>query len=223
MIIIAGHRKGGVGKTFTACSLAAFLAGKGSSVLLVDMDKTNSSREWSAIRDENGTTPPIPCVSSSRDVRAIVDLSTKYDAVIVDVGANDVDTLAKLAKVCDLWLLPTDVGQAGLSDTHKIYTAFREADDLHKDGQIPIMTFLSRSTTNTRSSEPADARAFLLQTCPGITILESQIAERAGYRYAGKLGLGGTELTGDHSKAANEMKTFFNEVFSLLNTWKKTK
>lgn len=51
--------KGGVGKSVTACNLAAELAAKSKSVLVVDLDKQGNTSKFFGVADYDR-----PCVSS---------------------------------------------------------------------------------------------------------------------------------------------------------------
>jgi chromosome partitioning protein len=217
-IVIVGHRKGGVSKSFTAASLAAYLAKQELSVIVVDMDQNQSSIDWGLIRESHNHQPEIPVLAGrAESTKSVAELANHYDVVIVDIGANQVSVLAGLSKICDLWLMPTDLGIQSLRDTVKVYEAFAEANELHVRGKIPIATFLSRVPTDWNTSEEADAREFLAENCPGMSILKTPIHERKTFRDAGRLGLGGTEMKGRESqKGRAEMQKLFKEAIAFM-------
>ena len=62
MTVLFGNSKGGVGKSTLAVNLAVHQASEGLDVAIVDTDRQGSVAAWSAVRDEEGITPRIPCV-----------------------------------------------------------------------------------------------------------------------------------------------------------------
>jgi len=91
VICAVANQKGGVGKTTTAVSLAAYLVGAGRRVLLVDLDpQGNASSGLGLTRD--------------------ADRASVY-SVVID-GQPTREAIVSTA-VEGLWLLPSDVGLAG--------------------------------------------------------------------------------------------------------------
>jgi chromosome partitioning protein len=214
MIICFGHEKGGVGKSTLAVSYAAHIAKLGHSVVVIDTDEVGSSAGWYAIRENNGVTPAIPVVMQTSHPESIVlDMSSKFDAVVVDVGASDYETLSKMARICDLWVAPCLLSQNDLSAHIRFHEAMRESGRLHKSRKaIPVVTVLNRTPSVWNSTETEDARDFLKSQCDGITILNNYIRDRKLWRDVGRLGVGISEVTGkDNQKAVDEFISVFDE------------
>lgn len=94
-ITVAGF-KGGVAKTVSAVHLAAFLAGKGKT-LLMDGDPNRSATEWAG----EGKLPfdVVPVKTAKID---------GYDHLVIDTQARPTeDDLRVLARDCDLLILPS--------------------------------------------------------------------------------------------------------------------
>ena len=51
-VIVVANPKGGVGKTTLSTNLAGYLASRGRAVMLGDVDRQQSSRQWLALRPE---------------------------------------------------------------------------------------------------------------------------------------------------------------------------
>ncbi|PZO20369.1 MAG: chromosome partitioning protein ParA [Leptolyngbya foveolarum] len=98
MIITVASNKGGVGKSTSAVHVAAFFSARGPT-LLIDGDLNRSALQWA----KPGKLPFEVC-----DIDEGVMLSRKYEHVIIDTPARPTAAeLAKLAKGCDLLIVPS--------------------------------------------------------------------------------------------------------------------
>lgn len=61
MIVVFGGEKGGTGKSTQSVIQAAYRAGQGREVLLLDADTQKSAMKWSAIRTQSDVQPFIAC------------------------------------------------------------------------------------------------------------------------------------------------------------------
>ena len=213
-VIVTGHEKGGTGKSVLATSFAAKVIQSGATAVVVDTDATATSAGWNAIRDSRNILPVVPVVQQLvNPAPAIIELATKYDAVVVDVGARDYAKLRDLARICDLWIAPTTVGQGDLTSTVRLFEAISEFHALHKNGKIPFVVVFNRVSSTWNSNEEVDAREFLEQMCEGIVILKSHIKERKAWRDAGRLGLGVSEMPSrDAAKSIEEFESVYDEA-----------
>lgn len=215
-IIVSGHIKGGTGKSTIATSFATKIVQSGASAVVVDVDETSTSATWFAIREGEGRTPSVPVVQQLKTpVPVIIELSKKYDAVIVDVGARDIDTLTPLARICDLWIAPLGIGQPDLSATIQLYEEFSRKHSQHKAQRIPLVSVFNKVPSSWNTNEEIDAREFLAEQCPELVILKSYIKDRKAWRDSGRLGLGITEMPAREAlKAIEEFDAFFAEALS---------
>ncbi|MBF2033940.1 MAG: ParA family protein [Leptolyngbyaceae cyanobacterium T60_A2020_046] len=98
MIVTVASFKGGVGKTTTAIHLAAFLQGRGET-LLIDADPNRSALGW-ASRGEL----PFPVIDEWHTDR----LTDGYRHIVIDTQAHpDRQDLELLMRSCHLLVLPT--------------------------------------------------------------------------------------------------------------------
>lgn len=213
-IIITGHEKGGTGKSALATSFASKIIQGGASAVVVDTDATATAAGWNAIRENREISPAVPVIQQTMSpAPAVIEMASKYDAVVVDVGARDYTKLRDLARICDLWVAPTTVGQGDLTSTIRLYEALSGFHGLHKHGQIPFVVVFNRVSSSWNTTEEEDARSFLEEMCPGIVLLKAHIKERKAWRDAGRLGLGVSEMPGrEASKAIDEFDSFYNEA-----------
>ena len=200
MIVTVGAEKGGVGKSTIAFNLAAFLASqqvaepggrkkRPAKVILVDTDSTRTSAKYQAIRSHMQLPESFTVVEATvQPAPTIIQLSTQYDAVVVDVGARDYERLGELARISDLWISPTKVGQGDLESTLAIAQAFEQLNARHKKGRIPFCILLNAVPNVWNSSEGKDAFDALTQSIPTGVVLKTMIRERRVWRDAHKSG-----------------------------------
>lgn len=94
MIITVGNIKGGVSKSSISQSLAVGLMNRGLSVYLVDADPQETTAGWIEARRENDKLPVIRFGKHTGKIRdELLSLEDNFDAVIVDVGGHDSDSL----------------------------------------------------------------------------------------------------------------------------------
>lgn len=218
MIVVVGHEKGGVGKSSIAVNLAYRIAREGASVVVMDTDSTSNSVIWHARRSENEVEPPIPVVQNILSpAPAIIDLSSKYDTVVCDIGARDYEKLRTFSKIADLWVAPTQVGPNDLDSTVRLVNAFNEMGANHKRGKVPIVVMLNNVPAGRSKEEEIEAREYLQSQCSELTILESAIKHRKVWRKSQGLGRSIYEMPKrDAEDAVLEFEAFFQEAVTHL-------
>jgi chromosome partitioning protein len=219
LIFVVGHEKGGVAKSTCACNLAYSLKQEGYEAIVVDTDSTRTSHSWYAIREAEQRQPSIPVVQSSvSPMSTIKEMSTKYDVVVVDMGARDYGKMGPLAQICDLWIAPTQVGQGDLESTVALCQAFQANDSKHKNGKIPLVCVFTRTPNGWNNPEERIAREDLKAACPDLTILNSSLRDRKVYRDAGRTGCSIYEMPArDREKAVEEFDAFVREATKYVS------
>jgi len=108
MIIVCANIKGGPGKSCIAQNLAVYLqVEQGMRVLLVDGDPQETTADWIGERRKAGKFPDIRFSKMTGDVRAdLLDQEDHYDAVVVDCGGHDSQTMRSAMTAATHCLIP---------------------------------------------------------------------------------------------------------------------
>ncbi len=223
MIIEIGTEKGGVGKSTTSVTLAALLAQEGHKVILVDTDTQQTCSKWGDLRSHYGLKHHFAIVDKSVDpTEHIRMLSEQYDVVVVDVGARDYARLGELARIVDLWIAPTRVGQGDLESTMRLADEFEKANSKHKNGKIPLVISLSAVPGAWNSSEGTDAYEGLKEAIPGVPVLKTFVRDRKVWRDAHRMGRTLFEMPkAEREKAEAEFTQMVKEAFKEYEKFNK--
>jgi chromosome partitioning protein len=203
MIITIASLKGGVGKTTTAFHFAA-IANEIAPTVLVDGDPNRSAIAWSQQNDQATFT-----VISEKQ---LPKYGGKFENIVIDTQARPTpDDFRDLVEASDLIVLPTPPTFLDLSSTLETVQVLSDV------GSTIHRVLLTKVPTNTRSTDEADARAFLC---------DHSIAVFAGrirfYKAFERAALGGVEVgkvKGDrNSKLAwNDYQAVVREAIEVIN------
>jgi len=209
MIILVGSQKGGCGKSTIATNIAAALAVQGKDVMLVDADRQGSSSNWFLDRSENEDLAPVHSVQKLDDVRiSVLDLSKRYEYVIIDAAGRDSQELRTAMIVADVFIMPVRPSQFDLDTVPKMREIYNDAKILNS--KLNFFAAITMGPTNPIVNESKDAQEFF-KNYPEITLLETIIRERKVYRDAiSGVGKGVVEL--DNAKAKKEINDLVKEV-----------
>ncbi len=218
MILLIGAEKGGTGKTTLTTNLAAQLANRKKDILLVDTDTQGSASKWAAMRDSiednKGDFTRVASVQKfGREIRKdLLDLSHRYEHILVDAGGRDSVELRSALSVCDKIYIPLQAAQ------FDIWT-LSVMDQLVSDARIfnqklHARVIINRASTNPKVSETQEA----LELEEELLHLEFSgviIRERSAFRKAAKRGLSVCELTSKDAdpKAEQEITALDQEIF----------
>lgn len=218
MIVVVGAEKGGVGKTRLATHLAALAASEGVDVILLDTDVQGSAISWANIRENNEVKPSISVLAlPPNPAKELVALSGKYALIVVDIGAQNYQTMMRCSALADLVLVPSGPDQQEAESTLRVFDQIVDNGHLHESGSIPAHVVLTRVSPVETAKATADLRA--LYGAEGISVFDSQISSRAAWLATGKTGRALHELTGRErsEKAIEEMQAVYDEVKRRLS------
>lgn len=221
MIIVVGNEKGGVAKTATATNLAVRAIEAGIDTLLIDTDSQGTSRAWCRIRNETNQLPFIPLKTEIDNFKKeLLHESTKYELLIVDIGAQNYRALTESAVQADLIIVPTGADQFEVESTIKVIRALRKLDDEHQDRHCPAWVLMNRTPNVRNSREEAALRECLVEA--GVPVFDAVLRDRPVWRTSRREGRAVHEVRGRTQmldpKAAAEAENLFNEVMEKLAT-----
>lgn len=209
MIISVGGFKGGVGKTTIATNIAVILSLNKHDVLLVDADNNGSSSFFTELRVENMNDPGYTLARlTGKEIQTQVPrLATKYDHIVIDIGAQDTSSQRAAMVISDIFLLPCPPRSYDLN-------TFDSLDDVIAEAQISnsslqAYSFLNLAYPNNKDNEEA---ADLLREAKTIRFLDIRLVQRKAFSDTIPLGQSVVELENPNQKAINEITGLYNFI-----------
>jgi chromosome partitioning protein len=206
-IITVCNQKGGSGKTTTCMTLAAGLAARGFSVLVVDADPQGTATRWGASAPEAEPFPAtvINLAAAKANVHRMVrDHIDKYDVVLVDCPpAVESPATQSSLLISDLAIVPVIPRPGELWALERLFQLLSEMPEL-KARLFPTM--LQNTTLM------ADALTVLGET--PVPLMKSSFSARVAY--AQGMPTGGTALSGRDAVARDEVDTAVLELLDLV-------
>lgn len=194
MIVSVASFKGGIGKTTTAVHLAAYLAGKGRT-LLVDDDPNQSALHW---QERGANSLPFDVITPIR----LAKLAAEAKHIVIDTPARpNREDLETLSNESDVLLAPTTPDALSLDALLLIVGTLQSLDAAN------FRVLLTQ--TNPRSHAGRDARMML--EANGLTVCKSEIRKRAVFGRAALAGTTVKELR-DGSEAWSEIVALGREL-----------
>lgn len=146
-VIVVANPKGGVGKSTLATNVAGCLAAAGQAVMLGDVDRQQSARQWLALRP-----PGLPRIAGW-DVAAdeVVRPPRGTTHVVLDTPAGlHGKRLDAVLKIADRLLIPLSASLFDIQATHAFVNALREH---RRAAEIDIGLVAVRVRDHTRSHD----------------------------------------------------------------------
>ena len=149
-VIVVANPKGGVGKSTLATQVAGCLAAAGHAVMLGDVDRQQSARQWLALR--NTVVPPLPVIRGW-DVESedIVRPPKGTTHVVLDTPAGlHGKRLEAVMRIADRMLIPLQPSLFDIQATHSFVLALREH---RRAGEVELGLVGMRVREHTRANE----------------------------------------------------------------------
>ncbi len=212
MIVLIGGEKGGTGKTTIATNLAQMRISRGKDVLFIDTDKQESSTFWASSRDEDEIEPRVPTVQKTGKTIAkdILDLSKRYEDVIIDAGGRDSVELRASMVACDVLYIPVQASQFDIWTLEGMANLIEQTQAINPDFEAFIV--INRASTNPSVSESREFES-LLKDVENLKFSGAILRDRIAYRKAASAGLGVEELKPIDQKAKAEITNLYNIIF----------
>ena len=175
MILTVGGIKGGSGKTTVATNLACIAATQNADVLLVDADDQETASDFTAVRKEDyPDVPRYTCAKlTGKAVRTeILELTPKYDHIIVDTGGRDTTSQRAALAVSSLLLVPFVPRSFDIWTLNKVATLVEEIRAVNPT--FTAYVFLNRTDPEGQGTENAEA-VNMLDEVDGLTYLDAPL------------------------------------------------
>jgi chromosome partitioning protein len=218
--ILVGGEKGGTGKSTIATNLAIMFKLAGFDTHLVDCDTQQTSLKLSNRRSAQGTKPSLICthLAGSQLQVPLVDLSEKYDVIVIDCGGQDSVELrsAMISPCVDLIIIPIQAGYFDLETlvnmnklvhTSKIYNS-----------RLVAKCLINRAPTHANITVASEARDFIQHELDNLSVFDTVICDRVSYSYAVAKGESVVEYekrTRRDGKATQEVAKLYKEITNL--------
>ena len=157
-VTVVANPKGGVGKSTLATNLAGHFARRGESVMLGDVDRQQSARDWLALRPAE--LPPIAGWEVDRSAPARPPKGTTQAVLDTPAGLHG-KLLAKTLRVATRILIPLQPSLFDILATRHFLDALVEERAFRK-GQLAVGVVAMRFDPRTRAAAELDR--FLAQT-----------------------------------------------------------
>ena len=146
-VIVIANPKGGAGKSTLATNVAGCLAAAGHAVMLGDVDRQQSSRQWLALRPPQA--PLIQGWDVAHDDIVRPPKGVRYVVLDTPAGMHG-KRLAAVMRLADRMLIPLQPSLFDIQATHAFVQTLRE----HKRSQeIDIGLVGNRVREHTRANE----------------------------------------------------------------------
>lgn len=210
MKIVLAQTKGGVGKTTLAVNLAVVRSQAGRDLLLVDADEQATASDFTTIRTEQLGAPGYTAIQlSGAAVRTqVLQMSSKYQDVIIDAGGRDTAGLRAALTVADVAVVPFQPRSFDIWTLDKVADLITEAR-----GYNPGLRAVA--VLNFADSQGADneAAAEALRNASAIEFLDCPIGRRKAFPNAAAEGRGIIELKRPDPKANAELAALVDALF----------
>ncbi len=205
MITVIGNKKGGTGKSTLTFNLAVWLAHKGRSLALFDLDPQKTFTDAIEVREEEAYTPPLPAALHADALESPL----QADEVLMDVSMSDQDALDQALRLADRVVVPVAPSQADVWSTQRF---IRRIKKLRGDNLPSILGVINRADTHPFVPETRETQE-ALDLLPHIERVPVVLHNRAAFRRAFSEGLAAFELE-PNGKAALELERLARQLYA---------
>ena len=212
MIIACVGEKGGAGKSTIASNLCAMRQASVGDVLLVDTDRQATSSFWASTREDNNVSPRVTSIQKfDKAVRTeVVELSKKYQEIIIDAGGRDSVEMRASLLICDTAIFPLRPSQFDLWTLARVNILISQALEINE--KLKAYVLVNQAPTNAGSKEVEEMKQFL-EEFENIQLLSTVVCERVSFRRAALAGLSVVEYKPEDVKACAEMNSLYKEIY----------
>ena len=160
----------------------ALPATQNADVLLVDADDQETASDFTAVRKEDyPDVPRYTCAKlTGKAVRTeILELTPKYDHIIVDTGGRDTTSQRAALAVSGLLLVPFVPRSFDIWTLNKVATLVEEIRSVNPT--LTAYVFLNRTDPEGQGTENTEAVNMLAEV-DGLTYLNTPLGSRKGLR-----------------------------------------
>jgi chromosome partitioning protein len=151
-VFVIANPKGGAGKSTLATNLAGYLASREELVMLGDIDRQQSCRDWLSLRPESAA--PIFSWEIGHDAIARPPRGTTHAVLDTPAGLHG-KMLAKVLKLSPRIIIPVQPSLFDILATRKFIASLLEERDVQK-GKVDIAVVGMRVDARTRAARELD-------------------------------------------------------------------
>jgi chromosome partitioning protein len=148
--IAFAQRKGGVGKTTLAISVAAELTQRGHSTLLVDADPQRSACAWAELGKLPFTVWEVPCDERTEGYWEEQFRMLQADYLIIDAAPSEI-CLRNVARVADLIVVPCTPSGIDIAAT-RMTLSIIDVERERRGSDLPVILVPNRLQSRTLES-----------------------------------------------------------------------
>lgn len=224
MIVLVGQTKGGVGKSMIAANLAATVAHRGRSVLLVDADRQGTCNKWSSSRMVEKVRPDVRVIPMQIDASnpqrngakefnaSLHQLAEQFDEVVVDCGGHDSRELRATLMAADVLIAPSRPTQSDLWGLHDLDQIVVQASQMRPE----LRAIVVLNMTDPLNIHQATDQAVEAVGALSMEYSRCAIMQRPTYNSAFQSGRAVVDLDPSHGparKAIAEIEALFANVY----------